>query len=628
VAATSIIWTLVIDPSVEQGVANISELAVTLVYPILDLLLIWFLLRAILAGGRPNASLVLMASGFAAFLVSDVWFGALEMSGAYEAGLVDLGWLFGYALWGAAALHPAMATIAEPDEATGQLTNRRLVLLSVAATVPAIMAIVEKVLRGHIDPAPVIFGSIVMFGLILLRLFGVLEEQRELLRAHARLQQTLERLAQEDPLTGLDNRRGFVERVEGALAQDPRGVAILILDLDGFKSINDSLGHLVGDDVLRILGRRILGAIRPTDTAARLGGDEFAVLLREHSSPGAAVQVGHRLVDALSKPMTIGEVVVTARCSVGVALGTQAEDASALIRSADLALYRAKAGGNERVELFDDDLNHDALVSTAIREGLAFAAERGELELAYQPIVTLDGRRPIALEALVRWVHPRLGFLMPADFLKVAESTGQMGTIGHWVLDRACHDAATWARSGRRDVAVNVNISPSQLRSSSFAADVREVLRRSRLDPRSLTLELTEAAIEDVGPAAAALSELAGIGVRVAIDDFGTGYSSLSRVGALPVSELKLDRSLLGGDQRMLGAIAELGHALGLRMVAEGIETPAELALADSVGCDAAQGFLFGAAVAASELDRVLDGIRPLDESTRAAAMRAASTAG
>jgi diguanylate cyclase (GGDEF)-like protein len=628
VAATSIIWTLIIDPTMQQGATDLSGLAVTLLYPMLDLVLIWFLLRMILSGGRLNLSLILMASGFAAFLVSDVWYGALDMLGAYEAGVVDLGWLLGYALWGTAALHPDMARIADAHETTGQLTNRRLVLLSIAATVPAIMAIVEKVLRGHIEPGPVIIGSIVMFGLILLRLFGVLEEQRDLLRAHARLQHTLERLAQEDPLTGLDNRRGFVERVEAALARDAGRAAILILDLDDFKSINDSLGHLVGDDVLRILGRRISGSIRPSDTAARLGGDEFAVLLGDCASTDAALDVGQRLVSALSTPMTIGEVVVTARCSVGVALGTQADDASALIRSADLALYRAKAEGAERVELFDDDLNHDALVATAIREGLGFAAERGELALAYQPIVLLDGRRPLALEALVRWDHPRLGFLMPGDFLKLAESTGQMEGIGRWVLDWACHDAAAWTRSGHRDVAVNVNVSPSQLRSSAFADDVRDVLRRTRLDPRSLTLELTEAALEEVGSAAASLVEIAGLGVRLAIDDFGTGYSSLSRVGALPVAELKLDRSLLRGDQRMLAAIAELGHALGLRIVAEGVETPAELALAEGVGCDAAQGFLLGGAVAVSHLDRVLDNARMPDRDVRPADPQPALAAG
>ena len=457
----------------------------------LDLLLIWFLLRMLLSRGRPNASLILMVLGFAAFLVSDIWYGALEMTETYEAGLVDLGWLLGYALWGAAALHPAMATIGEVHDQAGQLTNRRLALLSIAAAVPAIMALVEKFLRGSIDPAPVIIGSIAMFGLILLRLFGVLEEQRDLLRSHARLQRTLERLAQEDPLTGLDNRRGFIERVEAALELDRRRVAILILDLDAFKSINDSLGHLVGDDVLRIIGRRISASIRPTDTAARLGGDEFAVLLRDCGTPEAAVEVGKRLVEAVSASMIIGEVVVTPKASAGVALGSQAGDASSFIRSADLALYRAKAVGTEQVELFDDDLNHDALAAAAIREGVAFAAERGELVLAYQPIVLLKGRSPVALEALVRWDHPRLGFLMPADFLRVAESTGQMEAIGRWVLDRACHDAAAWIRDGHRDVAVNVNVSPSQLRSSSFAVDVRDVIRRSHLDPRSLTLELT-----------------------------------------------------------------------------------------------------------------------------------------
>ena len=226
----------------------------------------------------------------------------------------------------------------------------------------------------------------------------------------------------------------------------------------------------------------------------------------------------------------------------------------------------------------------------------------------------------------MRWDHPRLGFLMPGDFLKVAESTGQMEGIGRWVLDRACHDAAAWARSGHRDVAVNVNVSPSQLRSSAFANDVREVLRRSRLDPRSLTLELTEAALEEVESAVATLTELASLGIRLAIDDFGTGYSSLSRVGALPVSELKLDRSLMRGDQRWLGAIAELGRALGLRLVAEGVETAAELALAESVGCDAAQGFLLGGAVAITQLDRVLDGYRVTDEAARQIDLRAAPT--
>jgi EAL domain-containing protein (putative c-di-GMP-specific phosphodiesterase class I) len=318
--------------------------------------------------------------------------------------------------------------------------------------------------------------------------------------------------------------------------------------------------------------------------------------------------VAERVLRALATPMTIGDAVVTTKCSIGIALGANgADDAASLIRSADLALYRAKAGGEGRVELFDSALHEGALVAMAIRGGLATAAERGQLVVQYQPIVALDGRRPIALEALVRWNHPDLGFLMPGDFLKLAESTGQMEGIGRWVLGQACRDAGAWIRAGYPEVAVNVNVSPSQLRSGTFVADVMHALEEGRLLPRLLTLELTEAALEEMDAASCALAELAALGVRLAIDDFGTGYSSLARVGQLPVSELKMDRSLLAGDQRMLGAVAELGRALGLRLVAEGIETAAELALAERIGCDAAQGFLFGAAVAVDQLERVLD---------------------
>jgi diguanylate cyclase (GGDEF)-like protein len=429
-------------------------------------------------------------------------------------------------------------------------------------------------------------------------------------------------------LTGLTNRRGFLERLRMALERDAARVAVLFLDLDDFKAVNDSLGHPVGDDVLRILSRRLLGSIRTSDTAARLGGDEFAVLIEDCAPPDMAIEVGRRLVDAFAAPMSIGHASLTANASVGIALGADGPaDPASLMRSADLALYRAKAGGKGRIEVFDRALHEDALVTISIRSGLAQAAARGQLEIRYQPIVALKGRRPVALEALVRWNHPELGFLMPGDFIHIAESTGQMQAVGSWVLRQACRDAAAWVHAGHIGVAVNVNVSPSQLRSGTFADDVMTALHEVHLEPRLLTLELTEAALEGAEDARETLTALASRGVRLAVDDFGAGYSSLSRVGQLPVVELKMDRSLLAGDRRMLAAVAELSRALDLQLVAEGIETAAELALAERVGCDAAQGFLLGAAVPVRDLARVLDRADPADGRRSSSAVLAAPAA-
>jgi diguanylate cyclase (GGDEF)-like protein len=416
--------------------------------------------------------------------------------------------------------------------------------------------------------------------------------QRRLLDQRLVLERTLARQALEDPLTGLPNRRGFLEHLTEAVAGDRDHVAVLFLDLDDFKSVNDSLGHAAGDRLLAAVGERLRSVTRATDAVARLGGDEFALLAEHCPSEESALAFADRVHRAVSAPVAVADTTLLVRVSIGVALGgPDAADAQTLMRNADLAVYRAKSLGRHRCELYEPGMYEDLLRGLAIREGLDDIVSRGELELRYQPIVDLTTGRTRSCEALLRWRHPTLGLLGPAEFLRPAEQAGAMPAIGRWVLFEACRAAARWAAAGHPEVGVNVNLAASQLRSMELDADVRRALAQTGLPARSLTLEVTETALDDAEDAARQLDRLRRLGVCISIDDFGTGYSSLARVADLPVTELKLDRSLVSHEGDMLQAVFQFGHRLGAHIVAEGVETPGQLSRMRELGCDSAQGY-------------------------------------
>jgi diguanylate cyclase (GGDEF)-like protein/PAS domain S-box-containing protein len=428
--------------------------------------------------------------------------------------------------------------------------------------------------------------------------------------ARIEAEEQLRHQAFHDPLTGLANRALFTDRVEHALVLRG-GVAVVFLDLDDFKAVNDSLGHLAGDALLQAVALRLTGALGPGDTIARLGGDEFAVLFEEAGAAVGAADVAERVIAALQEPFDLDgrEVFVTA--SIGIGVG---EDAEELLRSADVAMYRAKASGKAQYVVYAPKMDDDLVGRLELVADLRRACVEDEFVLHYQPIVELESRRVVGVEALVRWQHPTRGLLQPADFVGLAEETGQVVEVGRWVLEEACRQAASWRTQLGCDLSVSVNVSARQIRQSGLVDDVQAALAASGLAPDALTVEITESALvrrrEEM---TAILESVTGTGVRLALDDFGTGYSSLSLLRDLPVRTVKIDRSFVhtidaGPAQRaFVQAIVDLADALQLTVVAEGIERPIQAAALLRIGCVLGQGFHFARPLPADALGRLLD---------------------
>ncbi|NEM07443.1 EAL domain-containing protein [Geodermatophilus normandii] len=424
-------------------------------------------------------------------------------------------------------------------------------------------------------------------------------------------QQRLAWQATHDDLTGLPNRARLLELIGEALAEEAGRTALLFLDIDGFKTINDSLGHEVGDELLRQVGARLAHQIRPGDAVGRLGGDQFVVLAHSCDTSEAA-SLAFRLQRLFARPFIAAGVSVPVSASIGVAVAQEGlRHAHQLLSDADAAGYAAKAAGRDRVHLFSPGLRDAARwrmdVATRLRDGAL-----DQFVVHYQPVVRLDTGEVEGVEALLRWQHPERGLLAPDAFLSVAEETGQLIPITRWLLRETTRQAADWARQGLQ-LRMAVNISARHFSTETLVRDVRTALHESGLAAEQLMLELTETCVaEDPTRAEDQLAVLRGFGVRVAIDDFGTGWSSLAQLMALPIGTLKIDRSLItaaerlaaGGTGAVLGAIVELAHTLGIRSVAEGVETAEHLRMVREAGCDSAQGYLLAHPMAAGDVER------------------------
>ncbi|HEX4775361.1 MAG TPA: EAL domain-containing protein, partial [Acidimicrobiia bacterium] len=426
-----------------------------------------------------------------------------------------------------------------------------------------------------------------------------------------------------DPLTGLPNRVLFMDRLQHALTRSERKgsrVGVVFLDLDRFKLVNDSLGHTAGDRLLVAIADRLRSALRPSDTVARFGGDEFVVLCDDVLDEAATVDIASRMAAAVARPVLLpeGEVFVTA--SIGVALsGRPGDSADNLLRDADTAMYRAKDQGRARTEVFDER-THDRVVHH-LRTGndLHRALQRREFEVHYQPVVDLETGLVSGFEALVRWRHPTRGLVHPSDFISLAEETGLIVPLGAWVLEESCRQVVEWQAhrpEGARPLTISVNLSPRQLTEPTLLDEVTRVLDETGIDPDCVWLEITESTLmHDAESAVSTLRALRLLGVHLSVDDFGTGYSSLSYLKRFPVEALKVDRSFVDGlgnepgDSAIVTAVVTMAHALGLRAIAEGLETPIQLRELRTLGCDMAQGFMFGVPRSATEL-----GAHPADD--------------
>ncbi|HSL97162.1 MAG TPA: EAL domain-containing protein [Candidatus Deferrimicrobiaceae bacterium] len=436
---------------------------------------------------------------------------------------------------------------------------------------------------------------------------------------NARLYESLRQQAFRDSLTGLANRAKFHERVDHALerlrGRSPLHVALLFIDLDQFKLVNDQYGHTAGDRVLQTIADRIRAAVRPGDTPARLGGDEFAVLLEDVDGLDSANAVSQRVLDALARPVELDDQRPVVGGSVGIAVsGPGADTTDVLLRNADIAMYAAKAAGRGQLVHFRPDLLELAFARSELAAMLRGAAMRNELQLHFQPIVRLEDGAPVAVEALVRWQPEGHVLHMPAEFLNLAEETGEIVSIGRWVVGEACRQARTWqVRLGLPELRLHVNLSARQFRDPGLVPLIRTALTTAGLEPAALTVEVTESTLlTHTAETRARIADLRRLGVRIAIDDFGTGYSSLAWLHNFEVDELKIDRTFVSandhaGEADILGeAIVELGRALGLEMIAEGIETDAQAAWFGDLGCRLGQGYRYARPMPAPDVERFL----------------------
>jgi diguanylate cyclase (GGDEF)-like protein/PAS domain S-box-containing protein len=457
---------------------------------------------------------------------------------------------------------------------------------------------------------------------------GIIESGRDitdyqdLLDQLKRKEHRLDHIAHHDSLTGLPNRLLFIDRLQQAIYKAKRNgntIALLFIDLDRFKQINDSFGHPTGDQVLRQVANRLQQQIREVDTIARIGGDEFTVILHDVEHTQDIAKIADKLLRVFNQGFLVHDQELFLSTSIGICIYPQdGSDANTLIRNADSAMYKAKEQGRNTYSFYTSEMTTLAFERLMMENSLRSALDRDQLILHYQPQINMQTGRVIGVEALVRWNHPELGLIPPAQFIPLAEDTGLIQPIGDWVLRNACHQTQKWHEDGLSPerISVNCNLSEHQLKSDKFHQSIIDVLQETKIDADLLELEITETTImDDPDHLSEVLNKLRDIGVKVAIDDFGTGYSSLTYLKALPISKLKIDKSFVRdipgdpNDAAITRAIIGLGESLQMQVIAEGVETEAQAEYLQSVGCFLAQGFLYAEPMVSGELERFLKSI-------------------
>ncbi len=562
-----------------------------LIYPVGDLLLLALVVGSTaMLSGRRKAPWMLLASGMAINVVGDTFNLLGSASGAAHVGAVVNG-----IAWPASIVLMSMAVwIPSGFSDPRALPKPTGFLLPGLATAAALLVLVLAAFGVDAINHVAVGLATLTLAVVGIRLAVSLRSLRILTQRHEQRSVT-------DYLTGLGNRRYLFHVLNSFFAEenaagDGRSLAFLFIDLNRFKEINDSFGHRAGDEILRQMGERLGSAIRPSDTLVRLGGDEFAAVLLD-TDAATAEAVATRLTESLEIPFALDTVSTQIEASIGIALAPDhATDAAALVACADLAMYQGKALHQPFVMYEQDFQNSGDLLVLA--EELSAAIERGELRVHFQPQLDLRTDEIIACEVLIRWMHPTLGLIPPMKFLPIAEQVGLMGSLTKWVLAQALEQCAVWREAGG-STTISVNVSPTNLLEPGFIEMVKAQLAANSLPPESLVLEITETSIiTDFDRAQAVIAELSEFGVAVSVDDFGTGFTSLAYLSSLAVRELKLDRTftthVAKRDKQLVRSTIALGHALGLRVVAEGVEDAETLALLSELGCDIGQGYFIG----------------------------------
>ena len=603
IACFYLTWFLLIDPVHGQDFVPNYSLFNLVFFLASTILVVDLVLRLLFDSSRRPPSLWFFVIALTTVTFSQTWFIYHMLRGTYEAGSIgSLGWQVGAIFWSLTVLHPSMLKLSKStiSRTENHLPRWRLGALIAASLIPSVFLITNRNHFDYSDHLVVSLGTIVTILLIVWRLTGLLHALRLNAKKRIELQAELQAQALRDPATGLATRALFAQKIERALRRKSSEVAVLHYNIDDFNQINDRFGSESGDNLLLAFAARLQKQMRNDDLAARLGGDEFGLLLSGVEDRTHTMQTAKRILKAVSEAYQIDGQTLRIGASVGIAFGAEGNSADEILRQADIAMYLAKNAGKGQCEIFNPSMKYEALNRISMRAELEHAVDEEQFQVYYQPIVDLHSGKVAALESLVRWDHPERGLVSPDQFIPTAETTGLIVPLGLWILAEGCRQMQAWIDDGTAGQAdLTVNVSPVQMRQPQFLADVRTVLRDSKLDPRRLILEVTEGAIAETKSAVELLEQLRKLGIRIAIDDFGTGYSALGRLSSLPIDHIKIDRSfveVLGRSERetvLTEAVLRIANKLKLSTVAEGIESLEQVEILKKLGCKLGQGYLF-----------------------------------
>lgn len=616
-ALAAVAWVFAIQPVILRDGTPMPVMLILVAYPTMSIFVLVVTLRLAFSPEQervPAYWFLLAAMSF--MFLGDVLYMLEEvMIIDLPSPLLNLPYVLAYVAAGATAVHPSMHSLTEPSPGRGTVASRtRIALVAVALLTPALLTLQRA------NSATAV--RVVLFFLMLAMTVAAIVRIVQALRTAERSEAGLIFQAHHDRLTGLPNRLMMEEHLARLLAKAPvdeTHVAVLYLDLDRFKLINDTLGHSYGDQLLVEVAQRLRANVRPVDLVTRIGGDEFMIILGNLISISQALDLTNRLRACLDAPFLVGGMTFYVSASVGLAFASGDDpDATAevLIRDADTAMYQAKDAGRGAVAVFDDSMRARITERVELEHELRDAVAQRQLHLVYQPIVRLPHGTTVGMEALARWTHPTHGVISPAKFIPLAEDAGLITEIGGWVLEEAVSQLAEWTRQWPNfaDLYVSVNLSGAQLYDAQLVDRVADVLAIHGLRGSALCLELTESVVmEDHAAAAATLEALRQLGVRIAIDDFGCEYSSLAYVKRFPVTDLKIDKSFVDSldaedspDATLVATIVAMARAFGMTTVAEGVETPSQAARLTELGCDKLQGYLYSRPVGSDRLPDVV----------------------
>ncbi len=616
-ALAAIGWVFLIQGLLQRHGVPLPVTAVLVIYPSLSIFMVVITMRIVFDPSREAApTFWCLLFGMSCMFAGDVvyMFAELNLLHVPER-IIDLPYALAYLGAGTGALHVSMRKLTDYDEQRRRPPSRlRIAVVAVALLIPALLTIPDHATTAG-DRAVLCALMVAMTATAVLRIVQALRTAES---SEARLVFQ----ANHDSLTGLPNRRMMEQHLSRLLDQsaiDDTHVAVLYLDLDRFKLINDTLGHSHGDELLVEVAERLRANVRPTDLVTRIGGDEFMIILGDVVSVSRALELANRLRSCLRVPFLVHGKTFYVSASIGLAFASGDDPtatAEVLVRDADTAMYQAKDAGRDSVAVFDESMRDRMAERVELERDLHFALQLQQLHLVYQPIVRLPRGRVVGMEALVRWSHPTQGVIPPAKFIPLAEEGGLISAIGDWVLEEAVGQFAAWRRHmpEMADLYMSVNLSGAQLHDDDIVRRVAEVLQIHRLDGESLCLELTESVVmEDPAAAATILTGLRELGVRIAIDDFGSEYSSLAYLKRFPTTILKIDKAFIdslskadAADATLIATIVAMAQALGIGTIAEGVETPVQATRLGELGCDVVQGYLFSRPVGADRLPEVV----------------------